>query len=47
MKWLRQGIQHVNRSSNLIQLMTVSYIGHIGIKPAMMAAAQWREKLLV
>jgi hypothetical protein len=27
--------------------MTVSYIGHIGIKQAVMAAAQWRKQLLV
>jgi hypothetical protein len=26
--------------------MTVSYIGHIGIKPAVMAVAQWRESFL-
>ena len=43
----RRGIQHVNRSSYLIQSMTVRYIGHIGIKQAVMAAAQWRKQLLV
>jgi hypothetical protein len=47
MKWLRRGIQHVNRSSYLIQSMTVCYIGHICIKQAVTAAGQWRKQLLV
>jgi hypothetical protein len=40
----RRGIQHVNRSSYLIQSMTVSYIGHIGIQLLASNRPWWRRR---